>query len=93
MIKSLQFISVTPEQLQDAIVSGVKVEIDQLKKEFQPKIPTEYLTRNEVKQLLNVDLSTIHNWTKKGKLRAYGIGSRVYYKRKEIEQSIKPLNV
>jgi hypothetical protein len=92
MIESVQFISVTPEQLQGAIITGVKVQIDKLKKEFQPKIPTEYLTRNEVKELLSVDLSTIHNWQKKGKLRAYGIGHRVYYKRHEVEQSIKPLN-
>jgi len=37
-------------------------------------------------------LSTIWNWQKKGKLKAYGIGHRVYYKRHEVEQSIKPLN-
>ena len=92
-MEQVQFISVTPEQLENAILAGVKIQIDQLKKEFQPKEPTEYLTRNEVKKLLNVDLSTVHNWTKKGKLKSYGIGSRVYYKRHEVEQSIKPLNV
>ena len=92
-MEQLQFISVTPEQLQNAIIAGVKIQIDQLKKEFQPKIPTEYMTRNDVKKLLNVDLSTVHNWTKKGKLKSYGIGSRVYFKRHEVEQSIKPLNV
>ena len=92
-MEQLQFISVTPEQLQNAIITGVKVQIDKLRTEFQPKEPTEYLTRNEVKKLLSVDLSTVHNYTKKGKLKAYGIGHRVYYKRHEVEQSIKPLNV
>ena len=92
MVQQIQFISVTPEQIQESILNGVKVQIEQLKKDFQPKEPTEYLTRNEVKNLLNVDLSTVHNWTKKGKLRAYGIGNRVYYKRHEVEQSVKPLN-
>jgi hypothetical protein len=91
--ESLQFISVTPEQLQTAILEGVKVQIEQLKKDFQPKEPTDYLTRNQVKNLLHVDLSTVHNYTKQGKLRAYGIGNRVYYKRHEVEQSLKPLNV
>jgi hypothetical protein len=91
--ESLQFISITPEQLQTAILEGVKVQIEQLKKDFQPKEPTEYLTRNEVKDLLHVDLSTVHNYTKQGKLRAYSIGNRVYYKRHEVEQSLKPLNV
>ncbi len=92
-MKQIQFISVTPEQLQNAIIKSVNEQLEQLKKEFQPKEPTEYLTRNEVKELLNVDLSTVHNWTKRKKLRAYGIGNRVYYKRHEVEQSIKPLNL
>lgn len=91
-MQQISVISVTPEQLQNAILEGVKVQIEQLKKEYQPKESTQYLTRNEVKELLNVDLSTIHNWVKRGKLRAYGIGSRVYFKRHEVEQSIKPLN-
>lgn len=91
-MEQVQFIQTTPEQITESILNGVQIQIDKLKKEFQPKIPTEYMTRNEVKNLLNVDLSTIWNWQKKGKLKAYGIGSRVYYKRHEVEQSIKPLN-
>lgn len=90
--KSIQFIQITPGQLQDAIVNGVKVEIDKLQAHFQPKEPVELMTRNEVKEWLKVDLSTIHNWTKKGKLKSYGIAGRVYYKRQEVEQAIKPLN-
>lgn len=92
MTKTIQFIQLTPEEFQETILNGVKVEINNLKKEYQPKQPTEYLTRNEVKELLNVDLSTVHNWTKRKKLQAYGIGSRVYYKRHEVEQSVKPIN-
>jgi excisionase family DNA binding protein len=90
-MQQIQFISVTPEQLQDAIVNGVKIQLDDLKNHFQPKIPTEYLTRVEVKELLKVDLSTVHNWTKRGKLKSYGVGGRVYYKRSEIDSSIIPL--
>jgi excisionase family DNA binding protein len=91
-MEQVQFISVTPEQLQNAIITGVKIQLDELKKQFQPKEPTQYLTRNQVKELLNVDLSTVHNWTKKGKLKAYGIGSRVYYRRDQVESAMKPLN-
>ena len=50
------------------------------------------LSRNEVAKLLKIDLSTVHNWTKKGKLLAHGLGNRVYYKRSEVEAAIKPLN-
>ncbi len=90
---TIQLIQITPDQLQDQIIQGVKTEIDSLKAEFQPKQPTEYLTRNEVKDFFRVDMSTIHNWTKRGKLKAYGIGNRIYYKRAEIEASIKPVNL
>lgn len=82
----------TPEQLTEAILKGVEEKFNQLKEQFQPKEPTIYLTRNEVKELLHIDLSTVHNWTKKGKLQAYGISNRIYYKRHEVEQAIQPLN-
>ncbi len=81
-----------PEELQNAILSGVKKMISQLKSEYQPKEPEELLTRKEVKELLKVDMSTVHHWTKKGKLKAYGIGSRIYYKRSEIEKSLIRIN-
>lgn len=89
---TIQFIQITPEQFHETIISGVKSELEKLKTEFQPKQPTEFLTRNQVKELLDVDLSTVHNWTKRGKLKAYGIAGRVYYKRSEVEQALQPIN-
>jgi len=89
---TLLFTGITPEEQENRILARIKSEFENLKKEFQPKQPTEFLTRNQVKELLDVDLSTVHNWTKRGKLQAYGIAGRVYYKRSEVEQSIKPLN-
>lgn len=79
-------------QFRSALLNDVRGELEQLKKEFEPKTPTEYLTRQEVARLLQVDLSTVHNWTKSGKLKSYGIGHRVYYKRTEVEKAIQPLN-
>jgi len=92
-METVQFISITPEKLQESIISGVRAELETLKKEFQPKEPTDFLTRNEVRDLLKVDLSTVHNWTKKGRLQAYGIAGRIYYKRNEVEAAMQPLTV
>ncbi len=92
-MQAVQFIQITPEELQESILNGVQEQISLLKAEFQPKEPTEYLTRNEVAQLLKVDLSTVHNWTKKGKIKAYGLGNRVYYKRHELNQSLIQINL
>jgi hypothetical protein len=38
--------------------------------------------------MLKIDLSSVHNWTKKGILTSYQIGGRVYYKRAEVESAI-----
>ena len=87
----VQFIQVTSEQLQDAIIEGVKTQSQDLKEHFEPKTPNEYLTRVEVSKMLKIDLSSVHNWTKKRILISYQIGGRVYYKRSEIENAIVEL--
>lgn len=89
--RAVQFIETTPEEVNQPVIKLIAEGFNKLQQEFQPKEPTEYLTRNEVKDLLKVDLSTIHNWTKRGKLKVYGLGNRVYYKRSEVEAAIKPL--
>jgi len=79
----------THEQLV-SLFEGLQKQLTDIKQNFEPKTPTEYITRNELAELLKCDLSTIHNWTKKGKLIPYGIGNRVYYKRAEIEAVLLP---
>ncbi|WP_172919884.1 hypothetical protein [Capnocytophaga canis] len=43
-MEAVQFIQITPDQLKDEILNGVQSQINELKKHFQPKAPTEYLT-------------------------------------------------
>lgn len=62
--------------------------ISQLKKEFQPKEPEEYLSRAEVAQLLKITTATLDRWTEQGKLKRYGLGARIFYKRSEVENSL-----
>ena len=52
----------------------------------------ELLTRTETAKILKVELTTLWSWTKKGKITAYGIGNRVYYKRGEIMKALVTLN-
>ena len=44
-------------------VSIIRNQLEELKNSFEPKTPNEYLTRNEVAEMLKCDLSTVHNWT------------------------------
>lgn len=83
--------NVTSEQI-NSLFQGIQNQLAELKQNFEPKSPVEYLTRQEVAKMLSCDLSTIHNWCKKGKLKPYGIGNRVYFKRTDIELVLVPLN-
>ena len=66
-------------------ITLMQEELENIKNNFQPKEPVELMTRQEVADYFKIDISTVYNWTNKGKLIPYGIGSRVYYKRSEIE--------
>jgi len=88
MIKNSIIIQeVTHEQLDDYF-KRIFHEINEIKLNFQPKEPSEFLTREEVVKMLKCDQSTLHNWTVKGKLTKHCLGNRVYYKRSEIEAAI-----
>jgi excisionase family DNA binding protein len=50
----------------------------------------ELYTRKEVSELFKCSLRTIYNWTKSGRLKAYGLGSRVFYKVDEVHASLTP---
>lgn len=89
----VQFISTTPQELQNQINEGVKIQLQEFLKLYQPTQPKEYLTRRNVADMFNVDISTVHNWCKSKRLNPLGIGSRVYFLRSEVEASLKPLNV
>lgn len=51
----------------------------------------ELITREEVCKLLNFNKTTLHKHTKSGRLKSYGIGARVLYKRSEVLASVTPL--
>lgn len=50
------------------------------------------LSRAEACELLKINFSTLWKHTKSGKLKSYGIGNRVYYKKEEVLQSITRIN-
>jgi hypothetical protein len=77
--------TLTVEQLQQIIGTSVKNGILELQKELNSKNDDEeLLTREETCKFLKIDSSTLWAWTNKGKVKAYGIGARRYYKRSEL---------
>jgi excisionase family DNA binding protein len=78
----------TPEQLTETILKGVKTQLDELKKSYSPKEPEDFLSRMETAKLLKISLTTIHDWSNQKILKAYKVGNRTYFSRKEIEQTL-----
>jgi ATP-dependent exoDNAse (exonuclease V) beta subunit len=91
-MQKIQFIQVTPEQLQNEITKGIKSHLDEFLENFKPTQAKEYLTRKEVANMFSVDISTIHNWCKSGKLNPLAKGNRIYFLRTEVENSLVQIN-
>ena len=81
--------NLTVEQLQQLIGTSVRNGIQELQKELQSKDNSEELmTRDETCKFLKIDSSTLWAWTNNGKVKAYGIGARRYYKKTEIMECL-----
>ena len=52
------------------------------------KVKETYLTRVEVCEMLKINLGTLRNWSKKGKLQKHKLGDRVYYKLSQINEAL-----
>jgi len=82
-----------PEELK-ADINFIKAELKNIKENWQPKEPEDYMTRNAVAEMLSVDLSSIHNYCKRQILQSYQIAGRtgrIYFKRSEVEKAMVKL--
>jgi hypothetical protein len=75
--------------LTQLIKDGVKSQLEDFKKTLNTHNPDELLTREQTCKFLQIDSSTLWAWTNKGKVKAYGIGNRRYYKKAELLESLQ----
>lgn len=87
-----QVFGITPEEFKASILSDFREEIKTLSQNFQPILPTEYLTRQETAEILKVSLVTLSDWNKKQILIPYRLGNLIRYKRSEIELALIKIN-
>jgi excisionase family DNA binding protein len=71
------------------VLEGLEIRLEQLHQKNQQE---QLLTRTETIQYLKVDSSTLWSWTRNGKLKAYRVGNRVYYKKNEIDEALVRMN-
>ena len=88
-MKSIQMIEISVEELSTLIKESIRIEIQKFQEDIKTK--DELLTREQTAQFLQVDLSTLHHWTVKGKIKALKLGKRVYFTKKSILESFEPL--
>jgi excisionase family DNA binding protein len=51
-------------------------------------IEPDFITRKEASEILGVSLVTLNSWTKQGIIIGYRVGTRVRYKKNEIQDAI-----
>lgn len=91
MRKSLLIEEFPAEELFQSFTE-VKEQIKKLEELIGNKgVNDELLTRTQTCKFLQIDSSTLWHWTNKGKVKAYGIANRRYYKRSELIESLTPL--
>ena len=53
----------------------------------------DYLTREEVCELLNINLTTLWKHTKNNRLKKYKLGRKVFYRKDEVLDAIKNISL
>ena len=77
-------------EFKNIISETVREEMQKIATQTPPP-ETEYITRNQTAQILGVSLPTLNDWTKRGLIIGYRIGTRVRYKKAEILEAVKQI--
>jgi len=88
-METINFVGVSPQALISEIVGKIKSELlSDLIKTIQDKEPNRYSSAQEICDRLDITKPTIHEWRKRGIIKSYKLGSRVYYRLDEIENAM-----
>jgi hypothetical protein len=91
MTNSILLQNVSPEQFTELMTNVFRTQLEDFKKSLSINNPDELLTREQACEFLQINSSTLFHWTNKGKVQAYGIGNRRYYKKAELLECLTPL--
>ena len=91
-MQQLQITQLSPEDLKDILKELFRSELEALKKQNEKSNAEVFYTREETAERLKINLSTLHRWTKSGKIIPHAIGTRIYYKESLIQQALVKLD-
>jgi excisionase family DNA binding protein len=72
-------------------LEGVENKLEKIISNSSTLNPDEYITRKEAAAILHITLPTLLKLSVSGKIKGYRIGSRILYKRKEINAATTPM--
>jgi excisionase family DNA binding protein len=85
--KHICLLPISIEELEDTIRKVISDSLRENQFSNSSVYDADYLTRIETAKLLRVTLPTLSDWTKRGILNSYRMGSRIRYKRSEVKAS------
>lgn len=79
---------ITIEQLAEALKPLLELQ----KPTATTELENEFITREQACEVLSINKTSLWKHTKSGRLKSYGIGNRVLYRKDEVLQAVKPIN-
>ena len=84
MNKELVFTSLPLDEMEVMITRAVRESISTLAAQQPTDNHSELITRKQAAQMLNLSLPTLREYTVRGIVPSYRVGSRVRYKKSEV---------
>ena len=78
--------------IETTIKTCLKEMVDDIKAiHHKNKTDDKLLTISETCEFLNISITTLWRWTKSGRIKAYGINGKRFYKKDDIFDALIPL--
>jgi hypothetical protein len=88
-MQQIAITQLTPQDLKQLIKEVIQEELASFEESLSHTEVDRLNSREKTaKDVLDVDLSTLHRWTQQGKIKAHAIGNRIYYKDSSIEEAL-----
>lgn len=88
----IKVVNVTQEELFTRLDKLLNEKLEALSQHFQSE-KKELLTTDEAKKLLGTTEQNLINKRKSGKIKAYRLEGRVYYKKQELIDALDPIKL
>jgi len=97
MRSATQIDGISASDLQEMLTSSVRAGLQRFKEELERENkelndPERLLNPTEVCELLGISKPTLWNWVKAGKLIAYAVGQKRFYKYAEVLKALEKQN-